>query len=111
MDHDENYDEVESPRQAKRRRVRETGNRSARVARALLELRQPVIDALKLNDDIRSAIDRARAVKAKGARRREERRLAGVLRDTDLADVEAQLHAFAESGQADVRKAMHERRS
>jgi ribosome-associated protein len=100
---DQDEQDVESPRQNARRRRKEAGNRSARVARALMELRPPALKKLKLNEEIREATERARATKTMGARRREERRLAGVLRALDLADVEAQLEEEAKSGRADAK--------
>lgn len=68
-----------------------------------MELRPPAMESLQLIEQVRDAAQRARSMKSPGARRREERRLAGVLRDTDLADVEAQLLAQAQSGRADAR--------
>jgi len=95
-------DDLESPRQNARRRRKEAGNRSTKVAHALMELRATALKKLTLTDEIREATERARATKTMGARRREERRLAGVLRSLDLADVEAQLEEQSKSGRADA---------
>jgi ribosome-associated protein len=67
-----------------------------------MKLSAPALAALHLDDDLRAAIDRARAVTSPGARRRAERGLAGELRRADLADVERRL-AGADSGGAEAR--------
>ncbi len=103
VERDDDDDVVESPRQKSRRQRRESGSRAAKVARALMELRPPALESLELSDDVQAATQRARSTKSQGARRREERRLAGVLRSVDLANVEAQLQAQAQSGRADAR--------
>ncbi len=58
---------------------------------------------MKLSVEVREAGERARNTTSLGARRREERRLAGVLRNFDLGDVEAQLQEQERSGRADAR--------
>lgn len=78
------------------------GVRSAEVARILLTLPDPVFARLRLEGEVAEAVSRARAIKAPGARRREERRLAGVLRAHDVDEVEA---AIKGSGQTDRQEA------
>lgn len=93
-------DRDESRRQVARRQRRAAGDRSARLAHALMALRPSALDALRLDEDLRAAVDRARAVTSPVARRRAERSLAGDLRRADLDDVERRL-ASAESAAGD----------
>jgi ribosomal 50S subunit-associated protein YjgA (DUF615 family) len=65
---DSDDEEIESPRQNARRRRREAGHRSARVARALMGLHPSALRKLKLNEAIREATDRACATKSMTAR-------------------------------------------
>ena len=58
---DDNDDEYESPRQIARRQRREAGARSAKVARALMELGAQSFERLELDDDLREATQRARS--------------------------------------------------
>lgn len=92
----------EPRRQIARRQRRAAGDRSARVAHTLMKLPAPALGNLRFDDDLRAAIDRARAVTSPGARRRAERGLAGELRRADLDDVERRL-AGAASGGAEAR--------
>ena len=70
-----------SNRQIARQRRRAAGDRSATLAAALMKLGEPALRKLDLDDDdLRDAIDRARAVTSHIARRRAERALAGELR-------------------------------
>ena len=96
-------DDGESPRQLARRQRRTAGDRSASAAHTLMELPAALLDGLGLDDDLREAVDRARAVTSHGARRREERHLAGVLRRVDADDLEKRLSNVQESGRADAR--------
>jgi ribosomal 50S subunit-associated protein YjgA (DUF615 family) len=93
-------DRDESRRQVARRARRDAGDRSARLAHALMNLRPSALDALGLDEDLRDSVDRARAVTSPVARRRAERSLAGDLRRADLDDVERRLGG-AESAAAD----------
>lgn len=93
----------EPRRQIARRQRREAGDRSARVARTLMKLSAPALAGLHLDDDLRAAIDRARAVTSPGARRRAERGLAGELRRADLDDVERRLAGADSAGAAEAR--------
>jgi ribosomal 50S subunit-associated protein YjgA (DUF615 family) len=81
----------ESRRQIARRAQREAGERSAWLARELMKLPASALGALDLDEDLREAVDRARAVTAHIARRRAERSLAGELRRADLGQLEARL--------------------
>lgn len=84
-------DDSRSNRQIARGKVRREGDRTARLARALMELKAPVLKRLELDEGLRDAIDRARTVTALIARRRAERTLAGDLRRFDTGTLEAQL--------------------
>ena len=93
-----------SNRQISRQRTRAAGDRSAKLAAALMKLGEPALKKLVLEEDLRDAIDRARAVTSHIARRRAERSLAGELRGHDLVELEAKLEALSEGGAADARK-------
>jgi ribosome-associated protein len=67
------------------------GERSAKLARALLKLEDAAIARLDLDERLIDDVREARAVTSPIARRREERRLAGTLRDHGIDDVEAAL--------------------
>jgi len=99
-DHD---DRGESRRQLARRELRRAGDRSARVASTIMQLSASSLAKLELDDELREVVDRARAVTAKGARRREERALAGALRRVDLAALETRLANVQATGAADPR--------
>ena len=93
-----------SNRQISRQRTRAAGDRSAKLATALMKLGEPALGKLELDEQLREAIDRARAVTSHIARRRAERTLAGELRGHDLVELEAKLAALSEGGAADARK-------
>lgn len=95
-------DGEESRRQIARRERRTAGDRSARVARALMKLPAAALGGLRLDDELRDAVDRARAVTSPGARRRAERALAGDLRRADLDDVERRLAEVSSAGAAEA---------
>ena len=84
-------DGEESRRAVDRRERRHAGDRSARVANALMKLPETTIAKLELDEDLRETIDTARAVTSPVARRRAERTLAGTLRGVDLADLQTRI--------------------
>ncbi len=90
-------------RQIARGRQRRAGDESARLANALMKLPAPALKKVELDEDLRTAVDRARAVTAHIARRRAERTLAGELRRFDLAAVAAALDKVQGTDEADVR--------
>jgi ribosome-associated protein len=92
-----------SNRQIARRERRDAGDRSAELARALMQLRDAAIAKLEVEDELLDAIRRARRVTAPGARRRAERELAGALRRDDLADLAARLERVQRTGAGDDR--------
>ncbi len=69
-----------------------------------MKLPETTLSKLELDEDLREAIERARAVTSHVARRRAERTLAGDLRRVELAEVEAQLASVHEAGRADARQ-------
>lgn len=77
---------VERATRAERRRG---GEDSATMARKLLSLPDSVIDGMALPQAVRDEMDEARRIRAPGALRRHERRLAQVLRGEDLEIVAA----------------------
>jgi len=94
-----------SNRQIARQRRRAAGDRSATLAAALMKLGEPALKKLDLDDDeLREAIDRARAVTSHIARRRAERALAGELRQFDIVDLEEKLAALNAGASTDARK-------
>ncbi len=76
-----------SPRQISRSATKKAGDRSAKLARTLMEMKPASLDKLELDAELREAIDRARVVETNAARRRAERTLAGDLRGIDLGEL------------------------
>ena len=101
--HDDDDDNVPSARQIARGEQRRAGERSARLASALMKLPASALAKLELDDELRPAIERARAVTSPSARRRAERTLAGDLRRTDLEAIARQLEAASDASAADAR--------
>ena len=95
-------DDEQSRRQIARRKVRVAGDRSARLAKTLMELPASALGKLELDEELRQSLDVARAVTSHNARRRAERGLAGDLRrmDDELADLEARIANIQETGMA-----------
>ncbi len=92
-----------SPRQLARRKVKEDGRRSGEAAHTLICMPEMTLRRLDMDPDLRDAFLKAQTIQNRGARRREERRLAGVLRRGDLDEVEEQLASQEKAGQADAR--------
>jgi ribosome-associated protein len=99
---DEEQDDDRSRRQIARGEARDAGDRSARIARLLMQLPDIAMRKLTLDDDVREAIEKARAVTSNIARRRAERTLASDLRRFDLAEIEGQLVNSRERERADA---------
>lgn len=93
----------ESRRTTAKREKREAGDRSARVARHLMELADSALAKLDVDDDLRDAIVGARKVTQAIARRRAERTLAGYLRGIDIADLQQRMANVEATGSADPR--------
>ncbi|MBK9031110.1 MAG: DUF615 domain-containing protein [Myxococcales bacterium] len=96
-------DRGETRRQIARRARRQSGDRSARAAHALMEMSPSALGRLGLDGDLRVEVDRARKITSLIARRREERRLAGALRKLDTDELEARLAKVAQGGSGDPR--------
>lgn len=96
-------DDQEPRRRIAKRQRRAAGEGSARLAKALMELPESALGKLGLDEDLRAAVDRARAVTAHGARRRAERTLAGELRRAELGDLEERMTSAQAGGGAEVR--------
>ena len=94
-------DRGESRRQIARREQRTAGERSARLANALMKLSASAFGKLGLDEELREAVNRARAVTSQVARRRAERALAGALRREDLVELAAKLAKVQETGSAE----------
>jgi len=95
----------ESRRQIARRARRDAGDRTASLANALMKLRDATLANLELEQDVRDAILRARAVQSNQARRRAERTLAGDLRrleDSDLDAIEQRLASTSDTVETQV---------
>ena len=97
-------DGMKSARQIAREKQRKAGDRSTRLANTLMKLPAPAVKKLVLDEDLRDAIDRARAVTTHIARRRAERTLAGDLRRFDLVALAAQLARLHEAGSSGARE-------
>jgi ribosome-associated protein len=97
-------DDSRTARQIARSQRRRAGDRSASLANKLMKLPDAAVDRLDLDEDLRDAIARARAVTSHVARRRAERTLAGELRRFGLGELEAQLENLREASHADARE-------
>jgi ribosome-associated protein len=93
----------ESRRQTAQREKKQAGDRSARVARQLMEMSDAVFAKLDLDEELRAEVEEARRVPSPIARRRAERTLAGVLRGVDIADVQQRMANVEATGNADPR--------
>src|SRR5579862_6965403 len=93
-----------SARQIARSKQRKAGDLSAELARTLMKLSASAVKKLELEEDLRDAVDRARAITALIARRRAERALAGDLRRFDLVELKDQLARIDESSNDDARE-------
>lgn len=91
-----------SNREIARGKVKREGDRSARIARQLMQLKEPLLKKLELDLELKDTIHGARAITAQAARRRAERTLAGELRRHDLADIDAKLAKVHESNNLDT---------
>jgi len=90
-----------SRRQRAKQQRRKAGDRSSDLARTFMLMKDATLAKLELAEDIRDAIDRARAVTSPVARRRAERTLAGDLRGFDLVDLATQVANVESTGVAD----------
>lgn len=76
-----------------REEKRDHGKRSQKLARKLMNLLEAKLDELTLDEHLMDKIRESRRHTSPPARRREERRLGGTLREYDLDEVEAALAA------------------
>ena len=97
-------DDERSARQIAREAQRIAGDRSSRLAAVLMKLPAAAMKALAIDEDLREAIARARAVTSLHARRRAERALAGDLRRFDLGEVEDQLARAQSKGHSEAQQ-------
>lgn len=89
-------------REIARGKVKREGDRSARIARQLMQLKEAHIRKLELDLELRDVVEAARKVTSPIARRRAERALAGELRRYELADIDAKLAKVHESNNLDT---------
>ncbi len=80
-----------SPRQVSRSQTKKAGDRSAKLARILMEMKPAMLAKLQLDEELREKIDSARQVETMQARRRAERALAGDLRGIDLVELTSKI--------------------
>jgi ribosome-associated protein len=90
-----------SERQLARRKIKVAGDRSAELARELMQVGDAMIAKLELDEATHAAIVEARAVTSLNARRRAERGLAGALRAIDLKDLRERLARVRATGSVD----------
>lgn len=90
-------DDDRTARQISRSQTKKAGDRSARLARQLMDMKPATLTKLVIDDELRAAIDRARAVESQQARRRAERTLAGDLRGVDLVELTAKIELVGTS--------------
>ena len=93
-----------SDRQRARSETRKAGDRSAELARELMNVAAWMLPRLELDEELLEAITKARAVTAQVARRRAERTLAGALRGVDLVALKAKLASVRTHGSADTER-------
>lgn len=95
-----NDDDLSDRQKAKQNR-RKAGDRSSELARVFMQMKNETLAKLELDEELRGAIDRARAITSPIARRRAERTLAGDFRGADLADLATQVANVEQTGVAD----------
>jgi ribosomal 50S subunit-associated protein YjgA (DUF615 family) len=95
-------DDDRSARQISKGVKRKAGDRSARLAHALMKLPLSSVRKVVLDPELRISVDRARAITSLVARRRAERTLAGELRRYDLVALAQRLAKVHESENADT---------
>lgn len=98
-------DELSNRQKAKQQR-RRAGDRSSDLARAFMLMKDATLAKVQIDEDVRDAIKRARAVTSPVARRRAERQLAGDLRGYDLVAI-AQAVQNVEEGQQEDSALFH----
>ena len=94
-------DDGPSRRQLAKKQRRDAGDRSGDLAHKLMAIHESALARLELEEDLKEAVDRARATTTNSARRRAERSLAGSLRRFDIADVERKLGNVESTGVAE----------
>jgi len=97
-------DDSRTARQIARGKQKRAGDRSARLANTLMKLPGPKLAKLQLDEELREAVERARAVPSHIARRRAERTLAGELRRHDLDELDAELIKLEAGSSAETRQ-------
>jgi ribosome-associated protein len=91
-----------STRQIARSQRRKAGDRSARIANALMKMSAEAARKVVTDEDLREVVARAHAITSMVARRRAERNLAGELRRYDLVELDERLAKVHESDNADT---------
>jgi ribosome-associated protein len=97
-------EQQESARSVRKRARREAGVDSAELAHELMKLPASALPKLGLDEDLREALARARAVTSMIARRRAERSLAGALRRVDLPSLAARIANVRATGMSEPRR-------
>jgi ribosome-associated protein len=90
----------ENPRVIAKRAKRAAGDRSATLARTLMQLPDTTIAKLELDEELLHEVEQARRITSQIARRRAERALAGALRGVDLLELQQKLENVQETGSA-----------
>jgi ribosome-associated protein len=93
-----------SRRQLAKRERRNAGDRSADLARKLLQMKDATLAKITLDEELREVIDEARAIGSQTARRRAERALAGELRKYDLVEIAASVANVETSGAVETQQ-------
>lgn len=93
----------ENPRVIAKRQKRAAGDRSATLARTLMQLPDTTIEKLELGEDLQHEVEQARKITSQIARRRAERSLAGALRGEDLVELQRKIENVQETGSAEPR--------
>ena len=93
----------ENPRVIAKRQKRAAGDRSASLARTLMQVPDTTISKLELDEDLLDELNAARRITSQIARRRAERSLAGALRAVDLLELQQKLDNVQETGSSEPR--------
>jgi len=97
-------DDSRTARQLARSKQKRAGDRSAQLANTRMKLPAHKLAKLQLDEELREAVDRARAVASNIARRRAERTLAGELRRYELAEIDEQLAKLEQGAGVEIRQ-------
>ena len=98
------HDDEPSRRQLARKARRDDGDQSSKLAHVLMAMSDAALRRLGLDEHLKTEVERSRRITALAARRREERRLAGVIRRIDGDALAARIAEVQRGGAAADRR-------